>query len=479
MTRTTDPERPAAGTVGRLSPIPYRAFQRKDIDSIPQLRGLPAEELLAMKAVSAVLPFRVNAYVVEELIRWERVPDDPIYQLTFPQRGMLQEQDFQRMRDLVHREAPEDEIAAAAREIQLALNPHPAGQLELNVPRLDGEPLPGMQHKYRETVLFFPSQGQTCHAYCTYCFRWPQFVGIDELKFASREAETLVEYLRRHPEVSSVLFTGGDPLIMKTAVLRRYVEPLLGPGLEHITSIRIGTKAPAYWPQRFLTDSDADDLLRLFEETRGAGKHLALMSHYSHPRELETPAAQAALRRIKATGAVVRCQAPLIRHVNDNADTWAALWRLQVHLGCVPYYLFVERDTGPKNYFDVPLARAWEIFNEAYRRVSGLARTVRGPSMSATPGKVKVVGVSEIQGERVFVLTFEQARDPSWVGRIFHARYDEHATWLDQLRPAFGEPEFFFEPAMREIKASGRAHAWGDRVPERRTPVLFGHVEWD
>ena len=46
-----------------------------------------------------------------------------------------------------------------------------------------------MQHKYRETVLFFPSQGQTCHAYCTYCFRWAQFVGLDDLKFASREAQ--------------------------------------------------------------------------------------------------------------------------------------------------------------------------------------------------------------------------------------------------------------------------------------------------
>ncbi|NIP15323.1 MAG: lysine 2,3-aminomutase, partial [Pseudomonadales bacterium] len=70
-----------------------------------------------------------------------------------------------------------------------------------------------MQHKYRETVLFFPAAGQTCHAYCTYCFRWAQFVGIDELKFASRQADSLVAYLERHPEVTSVLITGGDPLV--------------------------------------------------------------------------------------------------------------------------------------------------------------------------------------------------------------------------------------------------------------------------
>jgi KamA family protein len=462
----------------RIEPMAFRAYQRKDLDTLPQLRRLPPEELLAIKAVSAVLPFRVNGYVLDNLIRWERVPEDPYFQLTFPQRGMLAEADFATMVDLVRRDAPPAELEAAARRIQLGLNPHPAGQLELNVPALGAEPLPGMQHKYRETVLFFPSQGQTCHAYCTYCFRWPQFVGIDELKFANDEAEKLVEYLRVHPEVSSVLFTGGDPLIMKTAVIRRYVEPLLEPGLEHLTTIRLGTKALAYWPYRFVTDKDADDLLRLFEEVRAAGKHMALMSHYSHPRELETPVAQAALRRVLATGSVVRCQAPLIRHVNDDSAIWADMWRLQVQLGAVPYYMFVERDTGPKNYFDVPLARAHQIFTEAYRRVSGLARTVRGPSMSATPGKVKVVGTAEVQGERVFVLTFEQGRDPAWVGRPFFARYDETATWLDQLRPAFGEPEFFFEPAMREIKSTGRAQVWGGRIPARRKPVLFGHVEW-
>jgi KamA family protein len=336
-----------------------------------------------------------------------------------------------------------------------------------------------MQHKYRETVLFFPSQGQTCHAYCTYCFRWAQFVGIDELKFASRETESLVAYLREHPEVSSVLFTGGDPLIMRTKVLRQYIEPLLQPGLEHVTSIRLGTKATAYWPYRFLSDTDADDLSRLFEQVRREGKHLALMAHYSHPRELETPVAQAAVRRIHDTGAVVRCQAPLVKHVNDSAHTWADMWRLQVQLGAVPYYMFIERDTGPKNYFEVPLARAYEIFRRAYRRVSGLGRTVRGPSMSATPGKVLVNGIVEIHGERFFVLQFEQARNPSWVRIPFLARYDAGAAWLDELQPAFGQPEFFFADEMRRIESGNVAPAWGSRTVQRRPISVFGHVEWE
>ncbi len=453
---------------------------RKDLDSIPQLQKLSADARTDMRAVSAVLPFRVNRYVVDNLIDWDRVPDDPIYQLTFPQPGMLADADLARMRDLVVRNAPKAELEPAAREIQAGLNPHPAGQIELNVPYLDDEtPLRGMQHKYRETVLFFPGSGQTCHTYCTYCFRWAQFVGIDELKFADNQASGLAEYLRRHKEVNSVLFTGGDPMVMKTSVLRRYLEPLLAPDLSHVNSIRIGTKAPAYWPYRFTTDSDADDLLRLFEEVRAAGRHLAVMAHYSHFRELETEAAQHAIRRIMSTGAVVRCQAPLIRHVNDSADTWKRLWRREVLLGAVPYYMFVERDTGPKGYFEVPLARALDIFSEAYRNVSGLARTVRGPSMSATPGKVLVDGIAEVHGEKVFVLKMLQGRDPLWVNQIFFAKFDPAATWIDQLEPAFGKTEFFFTKTVEEMKRTHVQPAWGTETHIRKRMTEFGFVEWE
>ena len=99
--------------------------------------------------------------------------------------------------------------------------------------------------------------------------------------------------------------------------------------------------------------------------------------------------------------------------------------------------------------------------------------------MSATPGKVAIDGIAEIAGEKVFLLKFIQARDPSWVRRPFFARYDEEAAWLDQLVPAFGEKEFFFEPAMRKIRRSRISPAWGDRIVPRRKATIFGHVEWE
>jgi len=91
--------------------------------------------------------------------------------------------------------ASAQQIRPVADRIRLKLNPHPAGQLEHNVPRLDGTPLPGLQHKYKETVH---------------------------------------KYLRRHTKVTDVLFTGGNPLVMRAWHLRAYIEPLLGPKYEHV-----------------------------------------------------------------------------------------------------------------------------------------------------------------------------------------------------------------------------------------------------
>ncbi|GAA4923547.1 L-lysine 2,3-aminomutase [Stackebrandtia albiflava] len=415
----------------------FRAYTTRHLDELLERAGLSGEQRLRARAVATVLPFRTNAYVVDELIDWSAAPDDPMYRLVFPQEDMLPAEDVTALAALLDTDPRGPRLKAAAAAVRRRLNPHPAGQLELNRPTVGDSRLQGIQHKYRETVLFFPQQGQTCHAYCTYCFRWAQFVGDADLKMASNDIDELVRYLGEHPEVTSVLITGGDPMIMGEPVLRRYLTPLLE--LEQIESIRLGTKALGYWPQRFVTDPDADATLRLFEEVVAAGKNLAVMAHFTHPRELESELVADAVRRIRDTGAIIRTQAPLIRSINDRPELWSGMWRTQHRMGMVPYYMFVERDTGPQDYFAVPLARAFDIFREAYSQVSGLCRTVRGPSMSADPGKVCVDGVAEIGGERVFVLHMIQARDPELVGTPFFAEYDPHAVWLHDLKPAFAD----------------------------------------
>eukprot|EP01006_Ploeotia_vitrea_P028019 TRINITY_DN60778_c0_g1_i1.p1 TRINITY_DN60778_c0_g1~~TRINITY_DN60778_c0_g1_i1.p1 ORF type:complete len:614 (+),score=-4.21 TRINITY_DN60778_c0_g1_i1:30-1871(+) len=431
-----------------IEPMKFKNITKSSINEIfSQFGGDPAIAQQS-RVASEVFPFRVNPYVLTQ-IDWNNIPNDPIYQLNFPQRGMLTDDEYNIMDTALKagdRKTVRAAVQKAANEIRDGLNPHPAGQRELNVPKAAGEAIPGIQHKYVETCLLFPSESQYCHAYCTYCFRWAQFVGNEGLQFASNDARTLSNYVASQPGLTDILFTGGDPMVMNSAQFSRYLDYVLQ--IDHISTIRIGTKSLAYWPYKYVTDDDADNMLKQFERIIAAGKSCSIMAHFSHPRELETPVVKEAIRRIRNTGAVIRCQAPIMKYINDSPEVWETMWKEQVKLGMVPYYMFMARDTGPRAYFEVPLVKAYNIFSHAVSRVPGVARTVRGPSMSATPGKVCVVGTPTINGEKTIALKFLQGRNPDWCKELFFAKYDEEAVWVEghkSLVPAFGQDRFFFE----------------------------------
>lgn len=390
------------------------------------------------RVVSQLLPFKVSQYAANHLIDWKQAPNDPFFRLLIPHKEMLLEEDFYFIE-----QALDDKPLLQSRITQLRqkLNPHPGGQLNLNVPN----EFAGMQHKYRETLLVFPKQSQTCHAYCSYCFRWPQFIGDKTLQIAMNAPQAMVEYLKRHPEVTDVLITGGDPLVMKTDKLKAYIEPLLSPELEQVKTIRIGTKALAFHPERIAFGIEADQLLDLSEKIVKKGKHLAYMLHCSHPRELEADIAQMAISRLLGTGAQLRSQAPIIKHINDQSDIWANLWQKQVNLGIHPYYMFIERDTGAHHYFSLPLIKAYDVYREAYIQGSGLCRTARGPVMSATPGKVQIDGVLTLPQGKALSLKYIQAREPQKVGIPFLAKWNPEARWWSDLTPYSEADKPFFE----------------------------------
>mmetsp|Transcript_33495 Transcript_33495/g.75271 ORF Transcript_33495/g.75271 Transcript_33495/m.75271 type:complete len:408 (-) Transcript_33495:27-1250(-) len=387
-----------------------------------------------------VFPFKASPYYVDELIDWdaEDLRQDPFYRLVFPTLDMLDDS-HRTMLEEAHAEGDPKKLIQTVEQIRADLNPHPAGQKLLNAPKEDT--LTGVQHKYSETVLVFPAAGQTCHAYCTYCFRWAQFIGDDELRFAQKEANSLFEYLERHEEVSDILMTGGDPMVMKTRSLAQYLEPFTNPSfLPHIKNIRIGTRSLSFWPQRFTTDSDSDEVIELLRRVREeGGRHVAIMAHLGHVREISTPKAKQAINRLqKEAFATIRSQSPVMRGINDDAEVWAEKWRKEVNMGIIPYYMFMARDTGAQAFFDVPMAKAHQIYSDALRNCSGLIRTVRGPSMSCTPGKVEITGVEDIMGQKAFILRFLQCRDEGWIGRPFFAKYDPNAVWFDDLEPLDG-----------------------------------------
>jgi KamA family protein len=422
----------------------YKPFSLNNVHTIRQLKVLGDTAISDMDVVGRVLPFKTNNYVVDELIDWDNYENDPMYTINFPQKRLMARKQFNQIAALLKSGANHSVIDRVVQGIRLGLNPHPAGQLECNVPELDGRKVNGIQHKYRETMLVFPAQGQTCHAYCTFCFRWPQFTGMSDHKMALKQAELSAEYLRRHPEITDVLFSGGDPMIMNASRLETYIDALLNSGFSNLKTIRIGTKSLSFWPYRFLTDKDSEQLLELFRKITDSGIHLSIMAHINHYKEMSTSAFREAVKRIRQTGAVIRSQSPVLNHVNADSAVWEKMWVDQVNLGIIPYYMFVPRNTGAHRFFSIPLVKAYNLFRDAFSHVSGLARTVRGPSMSANQGKIKIDGIPEINGKKYLSMSFIQGRSSDWVKKPFFAEYNETACWLDELEPAFGDDAFFF-----------------------------------
>jgi len=429
----------------------YKAYTVKNFRTIPQIQEHFSEsEIKSMEIVAQVLPFKSNSYVIDELINWDNPTKDPIFNLTFPNRNMLKPDHYDKVIQLNSLNLTKEELKSEINKIRHELNPHPAGQAVMNIPVLDENKIDGMQHKYDQTALFFPAQGQTCHAYCTFCFRWPQFVRMDGLRFATSDIDLVISYIESNENITDILFTGGDPMVMNPRRFAKYIDRILEADIKHLQNIRIGSKSLAYYPYTFLNEG-SEIILNAFSKAIQMGKHISFMAHFNHYIELSTDAVKESIRRINETGARIRTQSPVFKNINDSPEIWSKMWKEQVKLGCVPYYMFIARDTGAQHYFSISLERAWEIFREAYREVSGLARSVRGPSMSCGPGKIQVLGVTNINDQKVFVLRFIQGRNKDWVQRPFFAEYNPDATWIDDLKPAFGEKQFFFENEYREL----------------------------
>lgn len=416
----------------------FITYNAKNFRKIEYIRYLPEEVKRDIEIVAKVIPFKTNNYVVDYLIDWENYENDPMYILNFPNRNMLMQNQFEEVKWGVEKGLSERELYKIINKIRLDLNPHPAQQIT-NVPEYKGEKLNGAQHKYKDIVLFFPTQGQSCHAHCTFCFRWPQFTKELDLQFSMREIDKLIGYIREHEYIHEILFTGGDPMIMSPTTLKSYIQRVLNAKLENLESIRFGTKSLSYWPFTFLPafNEEADEMLDLFKLIVDSGIHLSIMAHFNHHVELDNEVVQEAMHNIRATGAQIRTQAPILNHINNDSRVWTEMWKKQVNLGLVPYYMFVERETGPYKYFQIPLSEAYSIYTEAARNTGSLAKTVTGPVMSAAKGKVQVLGILEnpLNGKKQFMLQYVRHRDYTQTFKPFFMEYNKNATWVDQLKP--------------------------------------------
>jgi len=352
---------------------------RKYLTKIEQLEQLSQQERVELKKVADKFAFRGNDYYLS-LIDWDD-PDDPIRKIIIPNLQELEEWG---------RLDPSDEKTYTI--------------------------MPGLEHKYNSTAVFLISN--VCDGICRYCFRKRVF--IDPQSAYLRDLPAALQYVKQHREITNVLLTGGDPLVLTTSKLENIVSQLSQ--IEHVRIIRIGTKIPAFNPYRIIDDPA---LLEMIETYCAERKRIYVMTHFVHPREL-TDAAVKAVGLLQRAGAMLANQTPLIRGLNDNPEVMAELLRQLSFIGAVPYYIFQCRPALGNKAYTVPIERGYEIIEQAKSRVSGLAKRVRY-AMSHSTGKVEII----VKTKDVVYFRYHRAADDQDSGRRLAFKSNPNAYWLD------------------------------------------------
>ncbi len=356
----------------------------KYLTRLGQIPQLGHEEREQLEKVNEQFIFRSNDYY-QSLIDWDD-PEDPIRRIIMP--------DVQELDDWGQLDASNEEKYIKVK---------------------------GLEHKYTSTALLLVNE--VCAAYCRFCFRKRLF--MDENEEVTKDISDGLEYIREHPEVSNVLLTGGDPMIMSTSKLEPIIQKIRE--IDHVKVIRIGTKIPAFNPYRIINDPSLHKMIRTYSTDE---KKIYIMAHFNHPKEL-TPVAIRGLNMLMESGAIVVNQTPMIRGVNDNPEVLAELFNQLSFIGIPPYYVFLCRPTLGNQPFAVPVEEGYEIFEQARSFCSGLAKRAR-LVMSHETGKVEVVGMSD---DQIF-FKYNRAADAENDAKFLVFDSNPDAYWFDDYEEA-------------------------------------------
>lgn len=339
------------------------------------------EEQLQLEEICKKYAFRANKYYLD-LIDWDN-PDDPIKKIIIPAKEELEEWGK----------------LDACNESSITVQK-------------------GIQHKYPYTVLLLCNE--TCGGFCRYCFRKRVF--MDNNDEISLKIEEGLKYIKNNSHVTNVLLTGGDPLLLSTKRLSYIFSELRK--IPHVGIIRIGSKIPAFNPMRIYED---EELLAELTKFSTSKKRIYLMTHFDHPNEITEQAVKAIDSLIKA-GVILCNQCPMLKGINDNPEVLSELYRKLSFIGCPPYYLFQGRPTEGNFPYRVPIVEGYFIFEEAKKRVSGLARRAKFV-MSHETGKIEILGVDNNN----IYLKYHRAKNQEMLSKILIFKRNDDAYWLEDL----------------------------------------------
>lgn len=277
--------------------------------------------------------------------------------------------------------------------------------------------IPGLQHKYKKTVLFLSTN--QCAMYCRHCFR-KRLVGTSEEEIGTKNFDQIANYVNSHTEISNVLISGGDSFLNSNPTIERFLNAFSK--IEHLDCIRFGTRTPVTFPARINKDSELISIL----EKYNSRKQIYIVTHFNHPNEI-TPDSTKSIRLLREIGLNVLNQTVLLRGVNDNPQILGTLLKELTKLGITPYYIFQCRPvSGVKTQFQVPINQGYQIVESAKQMQNGIAKSVRY-IMSHESGKIEILEVTE-QGEAL--LKYHQAKDEANNSRVFSKQLRDNQCWL-------------------------------------------------
>ena len=348
---------------------------------------IPEKELL--EKIIKIHPMYIPTYYAK-LIDWSD-PEDPIKKIIFPSTG----------------------------ELDVTGSYDTSGEKEDTV-------LTGVQHKHLETVLILATN--RCAGYCRHCFR-KRLVGIST-KETLKIFDEALNYIKSHPEVTNVLISGGDPLVLNTEVIEHFLKELST--IPHLKYIRFGSRVPVFYPMRIYEDKK---LLEIFAKYSSPDRRIYLVTHFNHPKEI-TEESKNAIDALLSHKVIVSNQTVLLKGVNDDPEVLATLKKDLTAIGVIPYYVFQCRPVKRvKSHMQVPLVQGIKIVEDAKKKLDGHAKRFKYV-MSHRIGKIEIIGVMD----DYIYFKIHQCRDPEKVGVFFKRPINETAGWLDELNPLPGDP---------------------------------------
>ena len=222
----------------------------------------------------------------------------------------------------------------------------------------EDSPVPGLTHRYPDRVLFLITD--MCSMYCRHCTR-RRFAGAHDADRSMSALDKGIEYIRNTPEVTDVLLSGGDALLVSDKRLEYVISKLRE--IDHVQVIRIGTRTPVVMPQRI-----TDELVGMLRKYHP----IWLNTHYNHPHEITTASMEAIAKLVDA-GIPVGNQSVLLRGINDDVMTMRKLVKNLVAIRVRPYYIYQCDLSVGIEHFRTPVSKGIEIIEGLRGHVSGYA----------------------------------------------------------------------------------------------------------